>query len=60
VNELLKVGFCEVDQHTPLAVTVELPSETTLPPDTAPVKSTDVGDEVVTVGKDVLLVVNVT
>ena len=33
----LTVGLCDVPQHTPRAVTVELPSEVTLPPQMADV-----------------------
>ena len=39
VLELPIVGFCEVLQTTPLAVTVAPPSAVTFPPDTAEVVS---------------------
>ena len=38
----LIVGFGEVDQQTPLAVTEPPPSDVTLPPETAVVKPIDV------------------
>jgi hypothetical protein len=50
VFELLVVGFAVVLQHTPRAVTVELPALVTLPPLVAVVAVTDVAEVLVTVG----------
>ena len=44
------VGFCEVLQHTPRAVTVAPPSEVTLPPQVAEVSVTLLTATVVTEG----------
>ena len=44
------VGFCEVLQHTPRAVTVAPPSEVTLPPQVAEVSVTLLTAAVVTEG----------
>ena len=46
----LTVGFCEVLQHTPLAVTAERPSLVTLPPTVAVVEVMPLAAVVVTVG----------
>lgn len=48
---LLIVGFCEVLQHTPRAVTVAPPLEVTLPPQVAVVQAMSPTAFVVTVGK---------
>jgi hypothetical protein len=50
VFELLVVGFAVVLQHTPRAVTVELPALVTLPPLVAPLAVIDVAEVLVTVG----------
>ena len=47
---LAMVGFWEVDQHTPLAVTVAPPSLVTLPPEEAVVEEEALVAAVVTVG----------
>ena len=54
---LAVVGFCEVLQHTPRAVTDELPSDVTLPPPVAELAVTPVIASVVTVGAVPLKVV---
>ena len=60
VNELLIVGFGEVDQQTPLAVTFELPCEVTIPPEIADVfEIFDIG-EVDTIGRFAVGAVGVT
>jgi len=59
LNEV--VGFADVLQHTPRAVTVALPSDVTLPPPLAVVWVILVIELVVTVGRVVVCpVVNVT
>ena len=50
VLELLVVGFDEVLQQTPLAVTVDPPSDVTLPPQTALLEVIEDTELVVTVG----------
>ena len=57
---LLIVGAVEVFQHTPRAVTDELPSELTFPPEVAVVNATDVTAVVVSVGIVSCVVVNET
>ena len=47
---LLTVGFCDVLQHTPRAVTVEPPLEVTFPPQEAVVVEMSLTLLVVTVG----------
>ena len=47
---LLKVGFCEVLQHTPRAVTAEPPSLVTFPPVVADLSVMPLAVVVVTVG----------
>ena len=44
------VGFVEVLQHTPLAVTPEIPSEDTVPPQSAAIQVILLTAEVLTVG----------
>jgi len=55
---LLVVGFAEVPQHTPLAVTVPPPSDVILPPETAVVEVTEVTAAVVKVATIIGLEVN--
>ena len=51
-------GFAVVAQQTPLALTVPLPSEVTLPPEVTDVKSMAERTVVVTVGTTTPVVVN--
>ena len=62
VLELLVVGFDEVFQQTPLAVTVAPPSDVTLPPQTALVEVIEDTELVVIVGVtgEVVFVVKLT
>ena len=53
------VGFDDILQQTPLAVTAPPPEEVTLPPETAVVRETDVTAAVVTTGKLTVEDVNV-
>ena len=53
---LLNVGFCEVLQQTPLAVTAEPPSLVTLPPLVAVVEVMLLAEVVVTVGATAVVV----
>ena len=52
----LMVGFCDVLQHTPRAVTVAPPSEVTFPPQVAEVLVTLLAVLVVTVGNELVVV----
>ncbi len=52
----LAVGFCDVLQHTPLAVTAEPPSLVTLPPLVAVVEVMLLAEVVVTVGATAVVV----
>ena len=54
------VGFIDVDQQTPLEVTVALPSEVILPPDTADDEVIDDIEDVVNTGNPIEEVVKVT
>lgn len=49
-------GFGDVDQQTPLAVTVPPPSAVIFPPDTADVKVTEVAEVVVRVAGSLILI----
>ena len=53
---LLNVGFCEVPQHTPRAVTESPPSLVTLPPVVAVVEVMLLAEVVVTVGATAVVV----
>ena len=56
-NESLNVGFCDVLQQTPFAVTSLPPSDITLPPVFADVVAISVGSTVVTSGRSICLTV---